>query len=69
MGISSAQDYEEHKDDLRRGGEFAVKAGRKWPVARGQQNHDGDNEDQDVAAENQDGEPPGELLLECQDEE
>ena len=66
VGISRAQDDQEHENDLSSSRKLAVNAGRKWPVAGGQQNHDGDNEDQHVTAENQDGEPPGKLFLKRQ---
>src|SRR5260370_16262019 len=69
MGVSSAQNYEEHKDDLSGGGELGVDAGWKRPVPGDQQNHDRDNEDQHVPAEHKDGEPPGELLFEREDDE
>src|SRR5260370_20588013 len=69
IGISRAKNYQEHQDDLGGGGQLAVNTGRKWPVAGDEQNHHGHNEDQDVPAENKDGEPPGQLLLKCEDEE
>src|SRR5712692_7950777 len=64
IGIGSAKNYEEHKNNLRGGRELAVNAGRKWPVSGDQQNHHRDYEDQHVPAEDEDGEPPSKLLLE-----
>ncbi len=48
IGISCAENYEEHQDDLGGGGQLAVNTGRKWPVAGDEQNHHGHNEDQHV---------------------
>ena len=69
IGKRGGQNYKKDQDDLGSRGELAVDAGRKRPVPGHQQNHDRDNEDQHVPAENEDSEPPGELLLEREDDE
>src|SRR5260370_30976008 len=67
--ISRAKNYKKNQDNLRGRGEFAINAWWKWPVTRDQENHHRDNEDQHIAAENEDGKPPGQLLLERQEDE
>ena len=48
--ISRTQDYEEHQDNFRGGGQLAINARRKWPVAGNQKNYYRNYKDQHVAA-------------------
>jgi len=69
IGIGSAEHYQEHQDDLGSSRELAVDAGRERPVAGDQQNYDRDNENQHIAAENKNREPPRQLPLKRQKNE
>ena len=67
MGICSRENHGENKDDLGGGSGFAVDTGGERPVPGDQQNNNSDDQDQYVAAKNDERETPGQLLLECQD--
>src|SRR5947208_16779871 len=69
IGICSLDNHGENKDDLGGGSGFAVDTGRKRPVPVDQQNNNSNDQYQYVAAKNDDREAPGQLLIECQDEE
>lgn len=69
IGIRCAEDDCEDENYLKRRGELAQNARREGPISRDQDNDSGNDQDENVAAEHEDGEPPGEFLFERKDDE
>src|SRR5277367_265084 len=67
--VSSRKDNRKNQDDLNSSRRLAVDAWRKRPIAGNEQDHNGHDQNQNVAAENDNREPPGNLLLERQNNE
>src|ERR1700676_122077 len=67
--ISRGKHDREHQNDLECRSHLAVNARRKGPVTRDKQNHHSHHKNQNVAAENDNREPPRNLFLECQNNE
>src|SRR5579859_3548234 len=67
--IRSGKNHREYQNDLKSRGQLAENAGRKRAVTGDQQNHYGHDQYQNVAAENDDREPPRNLFLERQNDE
>src|ERR1700674_676996 len=69
IGIGCGKDNAEDQHDLERGRELAINARRKWTIAGAENDDDGNDEDEHVAAQNKDGEPPSKFLFEGQNDE
>src|SRR5262249_6527644 len=63
VGIGRGEHYHENENDLKQRGRFAEEAWRKRAVAGNEQDDGGDGEDQNVAAQDHDGKPPGNLFF------
>src|SRR5882672_6390004 len=69
IGIRGGKNQSKNKNNLGSGCEFAQKAGGKRPIAGDKQDHRCHRQDQDIPAENQNRQPPRELLLEGKNDE
>src|SRR5580692_204718 len=67
--VCRGKDNGENQYDLKGSRELAENAGRKRPIPRDEQYHHGHDKNQDVAAEDDNREPPRDLFLECQNNE
>src|SRR5271155_2297126 len=64
--IRRGKNNRKHKNDLKSSSQLAEDAGRERPIPRDKQDHDGHHKNQNVAAENDNRQPPRDLLLERQ---
>jgi hypothetical protein len=69
LRVCGGENDGEDQEDFEESGELAEDAGREWAVAGDQNDDDGDGEHEDVAADDDNGGPPGDARFIGEDDE